>query len=84
MYEKERILILLNFTPEETRFFSGDENLEVEIVKKKLKPFSIQSIPLEYIANVAEIENYSRLAYDDKEPSKVFSEKNLARIPSSG
>jgi alpha-glucosidase len=30
MYEKERILILLNFTPEETRFFSGDENLEVE------------------------------------------------------
>jgi hypothetical protein len=53
-----------------------DENLEVEIVKKKLKPFSIQSIPLEYIANVAEIENYSRLAYDDKEPSKVFSEKN--------
>jgi|GEM_PF-2146040 GH24 family phage-related lysozyme (muramidase) len=55
-----------------------DENLEVEVVKKKLKPFSVQNVPLEYIANVAEIETYSKLAYDDKDPSKIFSEKNKA------
>ncbi len=55
-----------------------DDDLDVQVIKKKIKPFSVQNIPLEYIANVAEIEAYSRFAYDDKNPSNIFSDKKRA------
>jgi len=56
-----------------------DEISDTSEKKKNLKPLSVNSIPLEYIANIAEIESYSKFAYDDKNPSLLFGENKKAK-----